>query len=82
MIAQRHEPSRPKYQTYGARGTTVSDRRRASFEVFLSDVGPAPSRSLDRIDDNRNYEPSDIRWTTKSMRQKNRRPSSEWRRTA
>lgn len=84
MLARRHEPSHPKYQTYGARGITVRDRRRASFEVFLSDVGPrpAPNRSLDRIDNNRNYEPSNIRWTTKLMRQKNRCPSSEWRRTA
>lgn len=54
------------------------------FEVFVSEVGPrpAPNLSLDHIDNNRGSEPSNIRATTKSVQQKNRRPSSEWRRTA
>ena len=84
MIARCHKPSHPNYQTYGARGITVCDRWRASFEVFLSNEGscPAPNLNLDRIDNNRGCEPSNIRSTTKSVQQKNRRPSSEWRRTA
>ena len=77
-------PSHPQYQTYGARGITVCDRWRASFETFLSNEGSrlAPNLKLDHIDNNRGYEPSNIRSTTKSVQQKNRRPSSEWRRLA
>jgi transcriptional regulator with XRE-family HTH domain len=54
------------------------------LRVFLSDVElrPAPNLSLDRIDNNRGYETSNMRWTTKSVQQKSRRPSFEWRRAA
>jgi hypothetical protein len=51
------------YQNYGARGITLCAEWDASFDVFLAAVGPAPSRlhSLDRIDNDRGYEPGNMR---------------------
>lgn len=63
------------YKYYGGRGITVCDRWRDSFENFLADVGrkSSPRLSLDRIDNNGNYEPGNVRWATKSEQLLNRR---------
>lgn len=65
------------YKRYGARGIKVCDRWMNSFENFLSDVGRAPSEkhSLDRIDNDKNYEPSNCKWSTKQEQCNNRRSS-------
>ena len=52
------------YANYGGRGITVCDRWNESFELFLLDVGPRPSpkHSIDRRDNNGNYEPGNAQW--------------------
>ena len=63
------------FKEYGGRGVTVCERWISSFENFIADVGMAPSAShtLDRIDSNGKYEPSNVRWADWKTQQRNRR---------
>lgn len=69
-------PKNPRFKDYGARGITMSPEWRDSFEAFLRDVGPRPSPelSIDRVDNNGNYEKGNVEWRTRSAQQTNRQP--------
>ncbi len=68
-------PNDGSYSDYGARGITMADEWMDSFEAFYEHIGPRPKgTSLDRIDNQRGYEPGNVRWTTIEEQNNNRRP--------
>jgi len=75
MLQRCYNPNANAYADYGGRGIYVCKEWKGSFETFLVDMGLKPSskHSLDRINVNGNYEPSNCRWATIQEQADNRR---------
>ena len=75
MIARCYDTRSCIYKYYGGRGITVCAEWRTSFMAFFEYMGerPTPKHSLDRINNDGNYEPDNCRWATWAEQASNRR---------
>jgi len=73
MIARCTRKADPGYHNYGGRGIAICEKWK-TFRGFYADMGDPPaSHTLDRIDNNGNYEPSNCRWATPTQQMRNAR---------
>lgn len=76
MRRRCNDPKNKAYKNYGGRGIRVCAEWQSDFQAFLDHIGlkPSPELSLDRIDNERGYEPGNVRWADQSTQSRNRRP--------
>lgn len=85
MRGRCERPTHPRYASYGGRGISVCEQWRSDFWAFVADLGPRPDgvgptgralHSLDRIDNDGDYTPNNVRWATHSEQAINRRDTA------
>lgn len=74
MLRRCHKVGSQDYAQYGGRGITVCERWH-TFDLFFSDMGaaPSPSHSIERLDNERGYEPGNCKWATPKEQRRNQR---------
>ena len=73
MKGRCNDPNNNRYQNYGGRGITICSRW-GSFTAFYADMGKRHKRmSIDRIDNDGNYEPDNCKWSTPEEQGRNKR---------
>src|SRR3954471_10620371 len=74
MRQRCNSPRKPGYKNWGGRGIKICARWE-KFADFFADMGPRPSpkHSVDRIDNDGDYEPGNVRWATKTEQARNMR---------
>lgn len=81
MIKRCTDPKNPSFKDYGGRGIRVCGDwmfgrpGQSKYQAFISDMGPRPSpqHTIDRINNDGNYEPGNCQWATRLEQSKNKR---------
>lgn len=73
IIARTTARNNPAWPKYGGRGIGIAPEWRHDFQAFLDHIGPRPGSdySVDRIDNDRGYEPGNVRWASRTVQNRN-----------